>query len=302
MITVDSVYGKFTCYENDNVVKEILSCGAYSRPEIGMISSFLKEGDTVLDIGAHIGTFSIPIMSKIGTEGKLYAFEANPTTFSLLEKNFHDNNIDATAFNNGVYDQEGTLYLRAKNFDERDSDDSDKALNSGADYLTNILSDNTSEMIEVELIKIDNVISGPVNLIKIDVEGMELSVLYSAEKTIDQYRPIIYSEYFEPYITRAGQKCRDFELFFKNKKYDFFVNGNLRRASNDKFELVRIPSPKYIRGQVDFLLVPQDSDRYPVEYKMWHQDSLCKFLLNRFKNLLKDVNAKYGFKKRSKAW
>jgi FkbM family methyltransferase len=297
MITVESIYGKFTCYENDNVVKEILSCGAYSRPEIGMILKFLKDGDTVLDIGAHIGTFSIPIKSKIGISGKLYAFEANPVTYGLLKKNLLDNSIDATIFNKGVSDQSGILYLRAKSFEKRDANDSDGSLNSGADYLTSKLSEDMPDMIEIELIKIDDVVSGPVHFMKVDVEGMELNVFRSAEKTIDQHKPIIYSEYFEPYITRAGHNFCDFELFFKNKGYDFFINGNSRVAANDKFELVKIPSPKYIRGQVDFLMVSKESDRYPIEFTTWYKKSPLMFLWNRFRNLLKDLNAKYKLKR-----
>lgn len=291
MITVDALNGKFTCYDNDHIMREIQSCGAFSRPELQMILGYIKAGDTVLDIGAHIGTFSVPLKKAIGPDGRLFAFEANPETFKLLMKNIADNNIDVQAINKGVSAQSGTLYLRAKNLNARaGKSEQDAPINSGADYLT-AAPDNSDSAIEIELVKIDDVVTGPVNFIKIDIEGMELSALRSAEKLIDQHRPIIYSEYLDYYIKRAGERPQDYEAFFKLKNYHFFINAKSRVASNDEFELVRIPGPKYIRGQVDFLLIPADSDRYPTQYKNWNTYRTHKFLWSRFRNLLSAIKA-----------
>lgn len=298
MITVKSIYGDITGYENDHITQEIISCGGFRRPEIGMILNFIEKDDVALDIGAHIGSFSIPMNQKIGKDGKLFAFEANPNTFDILQKNINANGMTAILFNKGVAEQNGFLYLRAKEFENREKIESEKNLNTGADYLTtSVPNNNSSSTVKVDLIKIDDVIKENVNFIKVDVEGMELSVFRSATNVIDKSRPIIYSEYYEPYITRAGYSYPDFQEFFKSRNYDFFINAGYRKASNDDYLLVRVPGPQYIRGQCDFLLVPSESDRYPKKFINWYQHAFFMYMWNRFRNFLKEMKAISGYKK-----
>ena len=49
--------------------------------------SFLNEGDTVVDCGAHIGTLTITAAKVVKEQGRVFAFEAHPRTFSYLLKN-----------------------------------------------------------------------------------------------------------------------------------------------------------------------------------------------------------------------
>jgi len=284
MITVKSPFGIYTCHDGERIINQIQKYGAHTRPELSMVLSFIKPGDTVLDVGAHIGTFAIPIIKKIGPEGTLLAFEANSDTVELLKKNLSDNNPEAEIFNKGVSHKSGNLYLR---------DRTNKDSSSLSDYLVESSSQNNKNFVKVELVKVDDIISQPVNLIKIDVEGMELSVLQSAEKTIDNYRPLIYTEYVEYYIKRAGLDLKSFEEFFKKRNYHFFINAGTRNASNDEFTLVKVPGPKYTRGQVDFLMIPQDSNGYPTDYKNWMFCNPFKFLCNRARNILKILKAKF---------
>lgn len=291
MITVEAIYGKFTCYDNDWMVEEIKTCGAYSRPELSIIKSILRPGDTALDVGAHIGTFAVPIKKALGPNGKLFAFEANPETFSLLEKNIADNDVEVIAFNKGVSDQKGTLYLKSRRLQKQKNSQNNELYNSGTDYLVSAKPDDAENIVEVELVKIDDVVPGPVHFIKIDVEGMEINVLRSAQKLIDEFRPIIYSEYHDHYLKRSGENPKEYGRFFKDRKYHFFMNTGSRKASNDEFTLVRIPGPQYIRGQVDFLLVPKESDRYPKNFLCWKSYKPYKFIGNRIKNFLSAFKA-----------
>lgn len=287
-ITIESPYGTYTGYENDRAIIQTQKFGAHTRPELSMVLNFIKENDNIIDVGAHIGTFAVPMATKSGKNGKLFAFEANPKTAGLLKKNIADNDIKAHIFNNGVSTKNGSLFIQERK---------NKYKSSGSDYLVDKLPQNTKNVIEVNLIKIDDVISDNIDFIKIDVEGMEIEVLQSACKTIDKCRPIIYSEYVEFYMKRAGTTPADFEGFFKNKNYHFFINAGNRNAANDEFKLVRVPGTQYIRGQIDFLLIPKESDRYPSEYTEWYKHNLPKFLYCRFRNLLKTIKAKILLKK-----
>jgi len=62
----------------------------YSDAEPGVdrvLREKLKKGDTFIDIGAHIGYYSILARNIVGESGKVIAFEPNPESYKLLKKN-----------------------------------------------------------------------------------------------------------------------------------------------------------------------------------------------------------------------
>jgi FkbM family methyltransferase len=64
--------------------------GAEKEDEM-FFESFLKEGDIVVDCGAHIGTLTITASRIVGEKGKVFSYEAHPRTFSYLKRNTEDN-------------------------------------------------------------------------------------------------------------------------------------------------------------------------------------------------------------------
>ncbi|WP_413701739.1 hypothetical protein ACLKMH_09390 [Psychromonas sp. KJ10-10] len=60
MEIVHTMYGDFTCWKNDLITDQLKAYSAHTRNELAMLSTIIQEGDNILDIGAHIGTFSIP--------------------------------------------------------------------------------------------------------------------------------------------------------------------------------------------------------------------------------------------------
>jgi len=71
--------------------------GSYEEETTKLFTEILKEGMTVLDIGANIGYFSLIASRLVGDKGKVFAFEPYHETFSLLQKN-----IEANGFNNVI--------------------------------------------------------------------------------------------------------------------------------------------------------------------------------------------------------
>lgn len=49
--------------------------GQYSESEVNVLRSFIRPGDTVLDIGANIGDLTVPMSRFAGPNGKVYAIE-----------------------------------------------------------------------------------------------------------------------------------------------------------------------------------------------------------------------------------
>ena len=91
--------------ETGYLYEEIFTDECYLRHGI-----VLEEGDTVLDIGANIGLFSLFIKSRC-PGARIYAFEPAPPAFDVLRANCAAHAPGARVFNAGVSDKAGTATL-----------------------------------------------------------------------------------------------------------------------------------------------------------------------------------------------
>src|SRR5262245_36942849 len=75
-----------------------------------------KTGDTVIDVGAHLGVYTIIASRKVGLKGKVISIEADPGNFEILNQNIIINQLEnVTALNFAAYskEEELKLYLQA---------------------------------------------------------------------------------------------------------------------------------------------------------------------------------------------
>ncbi|HKZ67502.1 MAG TPA: FkbM family methyltransferase [Chitinophagaceae bacterium] len=203
----------------------------YELNNINFLNNQVEKGMTVIDIGAHIGLLSTIIAQKVGNSGKVYSFEPTPSTFQLLQKTIAINNHKEIIipFNKAVSDKSGTTTFYI----------TDKAAHN-SNSLANTKRENVKEYaIEVNLVSVDdfaleNKLS-KIDLIKIDAEGAELSVLKGAEKTIDTFKPKILLALHPPSIISFGDSLpaiwdfavsKGYKVYYKNEEItrDFFEN------------------------------------------------------------------------------
>ena len=146
--------------------------GEYSESEVALMRAFLREGCTVIDIGANIGDLTIPLARIVGESGRVYAIESHPETFNLLCANLALNDLRNTKPINAFIAT------------------SDKVDTGGVwgkfAYV--------SETWEPQFLALDSIDLPACDLIKIDVDGKELEVLQSGEMQIERFRPILYFE------------------------------------------------------------------------------------------------------------
>jgi FkbM family methyltransferase len=84
----------------------------YEPVEIAFTMKTLKEGDVFVDLGSHIGFYSLLAAKRVGNSGGVISVEADPETYQLLLDNIQLNAIHGIkAFNYGVADEEGILTL-----------------------------------------------------------------------------------------------------------------------------------------------------------------------------------------------
>jgi FkbM family methyltransferase len=136
-----------------------------------------KEGNTVIDIGAHIGRYTITSSKQVGDSGKVVAIEADPDNFQLLKRNVTLNNLtNVLPLNYAVF----STRTRMKLYEQ----------SASAKYNSVMLSRTrqTEKYAEVDADTLDNLLElngiNQVNWIKIDVEGAEFEVLKGATKTL----------------------------------------------------------------------------------------------------------------------
>jgi len=62
----------------NDVCSDAIFTDSFEKAEIHFVENFLKEGMTVLDIGAHHGFYTILASKKVGPSGRVIAFEPSP--------------------------------------------------------------------------------------------------------------------------------------------------------------------------------------------------------------------------------
>ena len=147
--------------------------GQYSESEIAMMRKFLREGSTVVDVGANIGDLTVPLSKMVGDAGRVYAIESHPDTFNILCANLALNSIRNTKAIN--------VFVAAN----ENADTSSKAWGEFA-YVSQTWNTQYSALDALDLAACD--------LIKVDVDGRELDVLQSGEMQIERHRPVLYFE------------------------------------------------------------------------------------------------------------
>lgn len=144
---------------------------------ISYIKKYCVPGSTVLDIGAHMGTHTLFMSNFVGDYGKVIAIEPQLKLFRELFMNLKLNNtknVQIMRYAVGNKNGEVQMNTSAKN------NEGGTGVGSGGDY--------------VEMVPIDQFNFLNVSLMKIDVEGLEDSVLEGARATIEINKPIIMIE------------------------------------------------------------------------------------------------------------
>lgn len=176
---------------NDTFIGASLDAyGEWCEYEIDFLRKFIKPGDTVIDVGANIGTHAVAFSRMVGKGGKVFAFEPQPRIFKILEANIQLNKLGNVFFSDkAISSYEIIVPLH---IEELPPDD--VKFNFGAKSL---FSDDLARMNgpAIEITAIDAFASDlSPSLIKIDVEGMEADVIQGAIETIARCKPILYVE------------------------------------------------------------------------------------------------------------
>ena len=172
--------------------------GNYEAGATRLLESILVPGMVVVDVGAHIGYFSLLAARLVGAAGKVYAFEPAPANFRLLTKNVDLNGLrNIIAVNKAVSDRvgESILFLQPGTL--------------GHSLFPETLGKGETS-IKVESITLDRFFADEnwphVDLVKIDAEGAEPAVVNGMAELLKRNPSIkLVFEYIPMLLNRVGQ-------------------------------------------------------------------------------------------------
>ena len=221
------------CHEDqdETIGASLRLYGEWAEEEIYFLSSFIDPGAIVLDIGANVGTHALAFSRFATAHGLVIAIDAQERMNDLLVLAVALNGADNVRCIRALVGRETGV-----RFVPPDNNQSTK--NFGAvSYLSSpALTNGPIALVPLSMIRLDDFALQRCDLMKIDVEGMELDVLFGAAETIARHRPPIYFEQArEDRFTEAFEFFRlaDYSLYWHSA--DPFNRNNFYQHSENIF-------------------------------------------------------------------
>ena len=173
-----------------------------------VIARSLKYGSTFVDVGANVGYFSVLASRLVGPTGKVHAFEPAPDTLPILKRNLRKH--------------------KARNIELHSVALSDKS----GERAFNLTSDQCCSgfvpgpyhpVIKTAVVqqrRLDDVVRGQVDFVKIDIEGTESEALLGMNRIIQENPRIAFLVEWSPACMKsAGYQIEDLPNFFLHRGF-----------------------------------------------------------------------------------
>lgn len=192
-----------------------LSRRPYEEGQWKFVCRFLKTGMTFFDIGANQGFYTILAAKRVGSQGKVFAFEPAPTEYRKLRRNLLMNRCQNVVMESqavGAYEGLTEFYMC---FDHQGSFSSIR--HPAEDVISR------KKLIEVPITTLDLYIQNnnisSMDFMKLDVEGGELDVLKGAGGVLTKLRPLVLCEVADIRTRQWGYKASELCEFLAGYGY-----------------------------------------------------------------------------------
>jgi len=233
--------------KDDRVVSlELLFSKNWEEYERKLFQDAIKPGNTVVDIGAHIGTYTLVAARKVGPTGKVYAFEPLPKNFSLLKKNIEVNGYqNVVLINKAVSDKNGT----AKLFLSNENNNGDQRIFNTSDY---------RKAIAVKTTSLDSFFGKSnecVNVIKMDIQGAEVNALKGAAELLKVSKSLkLFTEFWPKALHESGSSAKEYFKILKSNNFQIQeIDANKNMILKTSFEKLITKYPEGSMFNADLL-------------------------------------------------
>jgi len=237
--------------------------GNWTEPELDLLRLGVREGDTVLDIGANYGLYSYHFSRAVGTSGRVISFEPVPgtsATLGIVARLLSLGNVDIVTKGCGeettrmVFEvpvqssgavAAGQAYIGRRNDNHPGKDEQVRW--SG------------TEQVWCEVVRLDEFLPplADLSFVKCDIEGAELFAFRGGEETISRHLPSVICEINPWFLEGFGIGLEELTGFFIDKGYRLF-----RYRESDGRKRLQSVRPDEILEDNYVFLHPRRIDRF----------------------------------------
>jgi FkbM family methyltransferase len=154
--------------------------GTWEPNVLRAVTSSVRPGMAVIDIGAHIGYYTLLFAKCVGLSGRVASFEPTPPNFEVLQKNVQLNNLqNVQTFPEAVFSRNQEITINVPS----------GLINSGGASINRM---DGATQVRARAITLDSFCASAgfcPDFLKLDVEGAEHDVLMGGRETIAHFRP-----------------------------------------------------------------------------------------------------------------
>lgn len=175
--------------------------GRYEPKETSILSGLVRSGDIALDLGANIGYYTLLLARLVGPEGTVYAFEPDPASFEILQRNVEENGYaNVRLERRAAAHRSGEMHFYRSSFG---------SLNHGI-----VGSASGSEIVPIEAITLDGYFaSEPISFgfVKMDIQGAEGLALEGMSQCLERSKRVtMLTEFWPTGLEGSGYGARQF--------------------------------------------------------------------------------------------
>jgi FkbM family methyltransferase len=176
-----------------------ISCGMgrFEQETTAVFLNLIAGGDVVVDVGAHVGYYTLLAARKVGPEGRVFAFEPHPDNFDLLVKN-----INSNFYRNVIPVQKAVSNKTGK---------AELFLQAPSTHSLFRKNQNSNESVLVETTTLDEYfqtvekrLRSRLKLIKMDIEGAEPQAMQGMQQILNEIGEVAIICEFEPENLKAS--------------------------------------------------------------------------------------------------
>jgi FkbM family methyltransferase len=159
-----------------------------------VLREVLKAGDVFVDIGANLGYFSLLAASLVGPEGRVIAFEPNPSNCLLIRSSIARNGFETIELHaNAVAERQESFILEVDGSNGRILPSPSEA--ASPDKAASVAFPHSYL---VQAVVLDELLAGEerINVVKVDIEGAEPRALRGMTRLVQRHRPVLITEFF----------------------------------------------------------------------------------------------------------
>ena len=198
-----------------------------------------QPGDVVLDLGAYCGLCAVNFARSVGPNGRVLCYEPDPQNFAILQTNVTASGMrNITLHQNAVFGERGTLMFSSEG-------------NMGSAVLASV-AENRGNLVEVAGTTLADIVADnhlpKIDVVKMDIEGSEYSVMQNSIDFLARYRPRVAVElHAHPWPSGPAAPHIVRDVFDALGYFTCLVNPGMMIATPD----CRGGDPVKLRAEID---------------------------------------------------